>query len=168
MVPRFYGEAAQTFNIHSLGHLADQVKMSGPLASLSCMPFRAAYYHLERAIGPITTPPLATKLAVKMNQRQFFRRKFSWNSAATVIGSLKLFRPTECLIGIEAAQKIFVTSSTFEIDSKTFLCHGSKCFWHSDKTCVHFVEFDKNGTKCFGQLMAIFADSEAKDAAVHI
>ena len=29
MVPRFYGEAAQTFNVHSLGHLADQVKTLG-------------------------------------------------------------------------------------------------------------------------------------------
>ena len=168
LVPRFYGEAAQTFNMHSLGHLADQVKMSGPLASLSCMPFEAAHYHLKRAIGPITSASLATKLAVKRNQRRFFRRKFSWNCAATVIGSLKLFRPTECLIEIEAAQEIFVTSSTFEIDSKTFFCHGSKCSWHSDKTCVHFVEFVKNGTTCFGQLMAIFADSEAKAAAVHI
>ena len=79
-----------------------------------------------------------------------------------------MFSPTECLIEIEAAQEIFVTSSTFEIDSKTIFCHGSKCSWHSDKTCVHFVEFNKNGTKCFGQLMAIFADSEAKAAAVHI
>ena len=55
LVPRFYGEAAQNFNVHSLGHLADQVKKSGPLASLSCMPLEAAHYHLKRAIGPITS-----------------------------------------------------------------------------------------------------------------
>ena len=168
LVPRFYGEAAQTFNVHSLGHLADQVKMSGPLASLSCMPFEAAHYHLKRAIGPITSASLATKLAVKRNQRRFFRRKFSWNCAATVIGSLKLFGPTECLIEIEAAQEIFHEQYIWNWLKNVFFCHGSKCSWHSEKTCVHFFEFDKNGTTCFGQLMAIFADNEAKAAAVHV
>ena len=61
LVPNFYGEAAQTYNMHSLGHLADQAKKTGPLDSLSSIPFESAHFRLKRAIGPNTSAIVATK-----------------------------------------------------------------------------------------------------------
>ena len=72
LLPYFYGETAQNFNAHALSHLADQVRVAGPLSSLSAMPFESAHFQLTRAIGPTTNSSCAAKLSVKKQQRQFF------------------------------------------------------------------------------------------------
>ena len=40
-IPHFYGKTAQTFNAHALSHLSDQVRVAGPLSSLSAMAFES-------------------------------------------------------------------------------------------------------------------------------
>ena len=168
LVPYFYGEAAQTYNMHSLGHLADQAKKTGPLASLSSIPFESAHFHLKRAIGPNTSAIVATKLAVKRHQRRFFRKKLKGNSKTVTVGSLKLLQPTERVIEVNGNLETLMSSKTFELDSKMYACHGSKCTWNINKTCVHFVEYEKEGATGFGQLTDIFVDVSEKSAAVHL
>ena len=158
LVPNFYGEAAQTYNMHSLGHLADQAKKTGTLASLSPIPFESAHFHLKRAIGPNTSAIVATKLAVKRHQRRFFRKKLKGNSKTVTVGSLKLLQPTERVIEVNGKRETLMSSKTFELDSKMYACHGSKCTWNVNKTCVHFVEYEKEGATGFGQLTDIFVD----------
>ena len=99
--------------MHSLGHLADQAKKTGPLASLSSIPFESAHFHLKRAIGPNTSAIVATKLAVKRHQRRFFRKKLKGNSKTITLGSLKLLQPTERKIEVNGSRETLMSSKTF-------------------------------------------------------
>ena len=158
----FCGEAAQNYNMHSLGHLADQAKKTGPLASLSSIQFESVHFHLKRAIGPNTSAIVATKLAVKRHQRRFFKKKLKGNSKTVTVGSLKLLQPTERIIELNGNRETLMSSKTFELDSKMYACDGSKCTWNVNKTCVHFVEYEKEGAAGFGQLTDIFFDVSEK------
>ena len=48
-----FGQSVMTFNMHSLLHLVQSVRMTGPLWSTSTFPFEGAIFYLKRAItGP--------------------------------------------------------------------------------------------------------------------
>ena len=120
LAPFFYGETSQTFNMHILVDLADQVKSAGPLSSLSTMAFESAHYQLKRAVGPNTTASLATSLAVKRHQRRFFRKQSKKPDQTVTIGSLKLRHPTNCFFEIGRVGEVFPTCQSFQYNSQIF------------------------------------------------
>ena len=169
LAPFFYGETSQTFNKHTLVHLADQVKSAGPLSSLSTMAFESAHYQLKRAVGPNTTANLATSLAVKRHQRRFFRKQSKKREQTVTIGSLKLRHPTNCFVEIGGVGEVFSTCQSFQYNSQSFYCHNnSKCQWLSNGSCTHIVQFSDDNQLRIGQLCAIFADVPSRCASVEV
>ena len=169
LLPYFYGETAQTFNAHALSHLADQVRVAGPLSSLSAMPFESAHFQLKRAIGPTTNSSCAAKLAVKKQQRQFFatanlKRKNSRPSLT--VGELRL--KSQRRVQLDTSNENYFSAVSFEFIGKNFYCHDSNCRWQSTGTCVHMVVYFCNNELSCGQLVTVIASIENVTALVLI
>ena len=142
LLPYLYGETAQTFNAHALSHLADQVRVAGPLSSLSAMPFESAHFQLKRAIGPTTNSSCAAKLAVKKKQRHFFvtaNLKRKNPRPSLTVGELWLKSQTR--VHLDSSNEICFSADSFEFIGKNFYCHDSNCRWHSTGTCVLMVVY---------------------------
>ena len=58
-------DSVEVYNLHSLGHLADQVKAIGPLALISAMGFESANYQLtctvSQTVSSQATPDIVAK-----------------------------------------------------------------------------------------------------------
>ncbi|KAJ3639145.1 hypothetical protein Zmor_004016 [Zophobas morio] len=67
-VTPLYGEKAMTFNMHSLLHLAESVRKTGPLWSTSAFPFESEIYTVKQQIkGPVSVAVQIAKNMVAAN-----------------------------------------------------------------------------------------------------
>ena len=67
----FFTDSAEVYNMHSLGHLADQVQSKGPLAAISTMGFESAHYKLTRTLSQTVSSQATPDLVVKRYLRKF-------------------------------------------------------------------------------------------------
>ena len=142
LLPFFHGEPRKTFKPHALSHLTDQVRVAGPLSSLSAMPFELAHFQLKRAKGPTTNSSCAAKLAVQKQQRQFFatanlKRKNSRPSLT--VGELRL--KSQRRVQLDSSNENYFSADSFEFFGNNFYCHDSNCRWQSTGTCAHMVVY---------------------------
>ena len=68
-VTLFFMDSVEVYNMHSLGHLADQVKAIGPLALISAMGFEIAKYQLtctvSQTVSSQATPDSVAKTCLQ-------------------------------------------------------------------------------------------------------
>ena len=151
---RFYGDKSETFNVHTLSHLSDQVKQCGPLSSSSSIAFEAAHFQLKRPLSESTSTSVFTRLAVRRHQRIVGRRE-DFKTKLMKIGSVVLKNSREVEVDLEGERAVFRTSSVCR-----FLETGS---------CENFVKYEESAELfSFGQLLAIFVDIENFCGVAHL
>ena len=168
LLPYFYGETAQTFNAHALSHLAYQVRVAGPLSSLSAMPFESVHFQLKRAVRPKTNSSCAAKLTVKKQQRQFFATanlKRKNPRPSLTVGELRL--KSQRRVQLDTSNENYFSADSFEFIGKNFYCHNWRR-WQSTGTCVHMVVYFCNNELSCGQLVTVIASIENVTALVLI
>ena len=165
---RFYGDKSETYNAHSLSHLAEQVKRCGPLSTSSSIAFEAAHFQLKRRISETTSTSVFTRLAIKRHNR-LAGRKRDFHTNVMAIGSVVLRNSHEVAVNVGDELAVFRSSSAFSFLEKNFYCHNSKCRYLENGSCVHIVKFERED-KCvsFGQLMAIYVDIENCSGVAHV
>ena len=165
---RFYGDKSETYNAHSLSHLADQVKRCGPLSTSSSIAFEAAHFQLKRRISETTSTSVFTRLAIKRHNR-LAGRKRDLHTNVMAIGSVVLRNSHEVAVNVGDELAVFRSSSAFSFLEKNFYCHNSKCRYLENGSCVHIVKFERED-KCvsFGQLLAIYVDIENCCGVAHV
>ena len=165
---RFYGDKSETYNAHSLSHLADQVKRCGPLSTSSSIAFEAAHFQLKRRISETTSTSVFTRLAIKRHNR-LAGRKRDFHTNVMAIGSVVLRNSHEVAVNVGDELAVFRSSSAFSFLEKNFYCHNSKCRYLENGSCVHIVKFERED-KCvsFGQLLAIYVDIENCCGVAHV
>ena len=70
-VTSFFTYSAEFYNMHALDHTADQVKTTGPLASICAMGFESAKSQLTLTVSQILNSQTTTDLVMKRNLRKF-------------------------------------------------------------------------------------------------
>ena len=109
---RFYGDKSETYNAHSLSHLADQVKRCGPLSTSSSIAFEAAHFQLKRRISETTSTSVFTRLAIKRHNR-LAGRKRDFRTNVMAIGSVVLRNSHEVAVNVGDELAVFRSSSAF-------------------------------------------------------
>lgn len=92
-----YGKSAMTFNIHSLLHVVQSVRMSGPLWATSAFPYENGIFHLKQNVQG--SNGLLFQIATKTLQRSTFQNiKINNKPEPYELYCKHLFQPQKLLI----------------------------------------------------------------------